>query len=107
MADRGTGLSLNELEHSWFATRSGLPANAPTSQHKRAYLISQLTFAAAEDPKRTRLLELEKRWLRALTSSTSDELSTLWRLAAAGQAGADAGFDVDENKRLYYRIVAS
>lgn len=86
--------SLSAVEHDWYATRSGLPANAPFSEHKRVFLESEL----GEGNAGLSLTELEKRFLQLDFGLTGENLADLWRQLA------DLGYVADSNKKSIDQI---
>lgn len=88
--------SLSSAEHDYFATRSGEPANAPTSQHKRAYIEKNITA-----PANSSLIELERLWLQQFIPSESTSLPALWEEMAAAQLTI-VSKDINENRFNFY-----
>jgi len=91
--------SLSALEHDWFATRSGEPANAPLTQHKYGY------FASKSIPK-SPLTQMEREWLQSVGSSTSNKPFELWLNACQAESVA-VGKSVDECKFNFYSTVTT
>lgn len=87
--------SLAAAEHDFWATRSGLPANAPMREHKRVYIKSQTGVTSHNH------IVLERAYLKFLTSSTSNELQTLWEKAVAQQS-LPVSKNINENRRQFF-----
>lgn len=102
----GTGISLSQLERSWFAQKiSGLPATTPLNDIKRKYYMSQIGGADVRY-----LSDLEVQWLRKVITTaggtpTGNYLADLWK-QAVGVNGLRVSKSMDENKQTYYRNVA-
>lgn len=96
---KGTGTNFTDVKHSWFKSKSGLPASAHITDHERAFYMSVVNL-----PKES-TSELEKRWLRTLTGVTSKELADMWREAVVG-AGLTPEPSINANREKYYRNTA-
>jgi hypothetical protein len=91
--------TLASVEHDWFAVRSDQPANAPLSQHKRAFYESAV---AASIPANTSLVELERRFLQDETGLSTNSIPDLWS-ALVGNFEIDAtGKTLDQIKFEFY-----
>ena len=94
--------SVSAAEHDWYATRSGLPSNAPLNDHKRAYYVST-TFVTGEGSKTINQMEWE--WLKTLPGPvTSNEWADMWIQAVAGQ-GLTPVVKMDQNKFIFFTSV--
>lgn len=96
--------SVSSAEHDWFATRSGLPANAPLSDHKMKYWSDKGFGSNASINKP--IGQMESEWLGSLTGVTSSHYSDQWREAVAGQ-GLTPSVSVDQNKMIFYTSVVT
>lgn len=92
--------SLRAAEHDWYATRSGIAANAPTTAHKKAYYSSK--GIAESKP----LTQAEREWLQSVGSSTSIYPFELWVRACEAQT-VTPGSTVDDCKMRFFTSVAS
>lgn len=92
--------SLNSAEHDWYATRSGLAANATTDAHKKAYYSSK--GIAESKP----LSQAEREWLQSVGSSTSNNPFELWLNACQAQT-VTPGKSINDCKMRFYTSVAS
>jgi len=88
--------SLNSAEHDWYATRSGRPANAPLSEHKRGYFTSKGITGTKP------LSQMEREWLQTLTGVTSKSLVDMWSQAVSGQTLTPSRDGMDSNKFIFY-----
>lgn len=93
--------SLSSAEHDWYATRSGMPSNAPLNEHKRAYYVSQ-GVTGLNKP----LTQMEREWLQKLTGVTSQRLPDMWLQAVAG-AGKSPSRNINQNRFIYYTQVTA
>lgn len=91
--------SLEAVEHDWFATRSGAPANAPLTQHKFAYFASK---GVAQGP----LTQMEREWLQSFNSSDSNNPFELWTAACQSQT-LTPGKSVNDCKFNFYTGVTA
>jgi hypothetical protein len=92
--------SLSSVEHDWYATRSGMSADAPLNEHKAAYYASKGFGSNASVFKPVSQMETE--WLSSLTGVNGDHNPPdQWREAVAG-AGFTATASIDENKATYF-----
>lgn len=96
--------SLNQAEHDWYATRSGLPTNAPLADHKLAYYASK-GFGSNASIARP-LSELEQQWLQSVGSSTSDKPFELWLNACQAQT-VTPGVSINDCKMRFFTSIAS
>jgi hypothetical protein len=85
--------SLSAAEHDWYATRSGAPANAPLSQHRRDYWEAKGS-------------KNEQEWLQKVGSSVSIDPYELWVAACQAQT-VTVGKSIDECKFNFFTTVAS
>lgn len=92
-------LTLSSAEHDWFATRSGEPANAPLTQHKRGYFTKKGITGTKP------LTQMEREWLQTLTGVTSKRLQDMWSEAVSGQALTPSKDGMDANKFIFYTQV--
>lgn len=88
--------SVTAVEHDFYATRSGLPANAPLSDHKAKYFSDQ-GFGGEKKP----LSQMEGEWLASQTGVTSGSLPDMWREAVSG-LGLTPEYSTDQNKRTFF-----
>lgn len=97
-----SGITLNELEYSFFATRSGLTsATATVGDHKRAYFVSKGISGGTKT-----LGQMEREWLRTVagtSGSGSNYLGDLWREACVEQS-VTVGATMNECKRNFYTL---
>jgi len=96
--------SLIGAEHDWYATRSGLPGNAPLVDHKLAYYASRGFGGNASI--RKPLSQIEQEWLAAVGSSTADTPFELWLNACQAQS-VIVGKSVNDCKMRFFTSVAS
>ncbi|MFZ5845666.1 MAG: hypothetical protein ACOY0S_04325 [Patescibacteria group bacterium] len=99
-----SGITLNELEYSWYASRASLGAGATVDDCKRAYYISK-GFGGAGKP----LSQMEREWLRSVagaSGSGSNYLGDLWREACV-QQGVPPGETMNESKRQFFTLVTA
>lgn len=97
--------TLEGAQHDWFATRSGMPTAAPTTEHMAAYFGSKGFGGNASI--RKPLSQMEEEWLNSLTGVTgTDNYSDKWLEAVAGQSITPAK-SLDQNKYLFFTGVAS
>ena|SRR3990167_4874447 len=94
-----SGKTSGELEYSWFATRTR-SANKKLNDMKREYFASKVSDATG----RTRIEELEKKWLQAVAGVISEDFSDLWGKACIAQSVPVSKF-IDQNKRSFYATV--
>lgn len=90
--------SLRGAEHDWFATQSGLPSNAPLSEHKAKYFRDQ---GYGESNPNATLNELELEWLKDIANSSSLNRGDLWRELVAA-VGLTPSVKMSENQFIYY-----
>lgn len=88
--------TLSGSEHDYFATRSGLPGNAPLTQHK-AKVFSDAGCGGVGKP----LSQMEREWLQKQASSSKINEGDLWREAVA-KVGGTPSRSTSENKFLFY-----
>jgi len=93
--------TLPGAEHDWYATRSGAPANAPLSQHKRMYYTSK--GITGNKP----LNQMEREWLQTLTGVTSKSIVDMWSQAVSGQGKTPSQDGIDSNKYIFYSQVTT
>lgn len=93
--------SLAAAEHDWYATRSGAPANAPLSQHKRMYYTSKGITGTKP------LTQMEREWLQTLTGVTAKRLPDMWSQAVSGQSLTPSRDGIDVNKFIFFTSVTS
>ena len=93
-----TGMT-SAAEHDWFATRSGLTSGT-LNEHKAKY-FSDEGFGGANVP----LSQMERTWLQAVASSTSNNEGDLWREACAAQS-IPVTQNTSENRRNFFLGVA-
>jgi hypothetical protein len=91
--------SLSSAEHDWYVTRSGITANAPLNDHKRAYFVSKGITGANK-----KLSQMEWEWLHTLTGVTADRWADMWIQAVAGQSLTPVR-KMDGNKFIFYSSV--
>jgi hypothetical protein len=96
--------TLSSAEHDWFATRSGLDANAPLADHKAKYFSDKGFGSNASIHKP--LGQMESEWLGSLTGVSSSNYADQWREAVAGQSLTPGG-SVDADKFIFYTSVAT
>ncbi len=103
----GTGISLSELERSWFSQRvSGVSSTTPLNEIKRKYYMEQIGTASLD----IRFLDdLEMQWLRkAITDGggtpVGQHMSGLWKQLVAVNS-LRVSNSLDENKQTYYRNI--
>jgi len=89
------GLSM--AEHDWFATRSGMPVNAPINEHKAAYFASKGYGSNASCFKPVSQMEAE--WLVSVGGTTK------WADALIAQSKTPT-VNENENKYLFFATVA-
>lgn len=92
--------SLSSVEHDWYATRSGVAANAPLNDHKRAYFIA--AGISDSGPKPTS--QMEKEWLQSVAGSTSLGDADLWAQVCA-KYGVIRGETVNGSKYNFFTSV--
>ena len=80
-------------EHDWFATRSGMPINAPLNEHKAAYFASKGYGSNASVQKPVN--QMEQDWLVSMGGTT------LWSDALISQSKT-AGINENENKFKFF-----
>lgn len=95
--------SLRAAEHDWFATRSGLPAHAPLSEHKRKYFADR-GFGGVGKP----ISQQEREWLTsAPTVVPPNNIYDADAWARVNQNhGVAVGRSVDESKFNFYTSVS-
>lgn len=93
--------SLASAEHDWYATRSGAPANAPLTQHKRMYYTSKGITGVKP------LTQMEREWLQTLTGVTSKSLVDMWSQAVSGQGKVPSRDGMDANKYVFFSQVTA
>lgn len=93
--------TLRGAEHDWFATRSGLAANAPLTEHKAKY-FSDKGFGGVGKP----LTQMEREWLQNMSSSSSNNDGDLWRAAVASQSKVPS-VKTSENQLIFYTQVTT
>lgn len=91
--------TLISAQHDWYATRSGMAQNAPTTEHMRAYWVSK-GITGNNKP----LSQMEREWLQTLTGVTAKRLPDMWLQAVAGQ-GKTPSVKMDQNKMIFYTQV--
>lgn len=97
--------SLSAAEHDWYATRSGLPANAPLSDHKMKY-FSDKGFGSNASIQKP-ISQMEQEWLNSLTGvDGTKNQPDQWREAVAGQ-GKTPSVSMAENKLIFYGQVTT
>lgn len=94
--------SLSAAEHDWYATRSGLPANAPLADHKLAYFASKGFGSNASI--RKPLSQLETEWLLSVSGAPSDYPFDLWLNACLAQS-VTPGKSIDDCKMRFFTTV--
>lgn len=92
--------SLTSAEHDWYATRSGLAANATTDAHKKAY------YSSKGISERKPLSEAEREWLQKVGSTTSISPFELWLRACQAQT-VGVGKTINDCKMRFFTTVAS
>jgi hypothetical protein len=85
--------SLSSAEHDWFATRSGLSANAPLNDHKAAYFASKGYGSNASIQKS--VFQMEQEWLVSLGGTTR------WADALISQSETPT-VNENENKNKFF-----
>ena len=95
---------VRQAEHDWYATRSGLPAQAPLTEHQIKYWSDKGFGGNASIHKPMGQMETE--WLGSLTGVTSEHYADQWREAVAGQ-GLTPSVSVDQNKFIFYTQVST
>ncbi len=93
--------TLSGAEHDWFATRSGLPGNAPLTEHKRRYFTSKGITGTKP------LTQMEREWLQTLTGVTGKSLPDMWSQAVSGQSKTPSRDGMDSNKFIFYTQVTT
>ncbi len=93
--------TLSGAEHDWFATQSGLPANAPLSQHK-AVVFGNAGVGGVSKP----LSQMEREWLQNFSNSNKLNEGDLWR-EAVSFIGLSPSVSTSENKFLFYTSTTS
>jgi hypothetical protein len=93
--------TLSGAEHDWFATRSGAVANAPLTEHKRAYFTKKGITGTKP------LTQMEREWLQTLTNVTSQRLPDMWSEAVSGQGKTPSKDGMDANKFIFYTQVTA
>ena len=96
--------SLASAQHDWFATRSSLSADAPTTEHMVKY-FSDKGFGSNASLSKP-LTQMENEWLGSLTGVGSSHYADQWREAVAGQ-GFTPGGSVDADKFIFYTSVVT
>ena len=91
--------SVTSVEHDFYATRSGLAANAPLNDHKAKYFSDQGFGSNASI--RKPIGQMESEWLASQTGVTSSGGPDQWREAVAG-LGIAPERSTDQNKRTFY-----
>jgi len=86
-------VSLASAEHDWYATRSGMPVNAPLNEHKVAYFISKGFGSNASVFKPVN--QMEQEWLVSLGGTTK------WADALVSQ-GEVPTINENENKTKFF-----
>lgn len=86
-------VSVDSIEHDWYATRSGEPANAPLTQHKFGYFRSKGDNG-------------EQEFLQRVGSSTSIDPYELWVAACQAQS-APVGVSINDCKFNFFNTVAA
>lgn len=94
-------ITLVAAESDWYITRSGIRQDAPLNDHKRSYWISKGIVAYGKS-----MLDIEKAWLRSVSSSTSNDYAQLWRAAVESQ-GLTPFTALNANKFSFYTSVVS
>jgi hypothetical protein len=94
----------SQAEHDWYATRSGLPTEAPLGNHKATYFGTK-GFGGNESIAKP-LTQLEDEWLTNVGGATQEGLYEKWTMACAAQS-VPVGSTIDECKRNFYTGVAS
>jgi hypothetical protein len=94
-------ITLVEAESDWFITRSGIPQDAPLNEHKRMYWRSK-----GINDSQLSVNGTEKIWLKNLSGSGSNEISTLWKDAVASQ-GYTPSNALNANKFTFYTSVTT
>jgi hypothetical protein len=85
--------SLSSVEHDWYATRSGMDANAPLNEHKAAYFASKGFGSNASVFKP--VTQMEKEWLVSLGATGT------WADALISQSETP-GVSENENKTKFF-----
>ncbi len=93
--------SLSGAEHDWYATRSGLPTNAPLTEHKRRYYTSKGITGTKP------LTQMEREWLQTLTNVTSKSHVDMWSQAVSGQGLTPSRDGMDANKFIFFTQVTT
>ena len=93
--------TLSSAEHDWFATRSGLPTQAPLTEHKRRYFTSKGITGTKP------LNQMEREWLQTLTGVTSKSIVDMWSEAVSGQSLTPSRDGMDVNKFIFYTQVTT
>jgi hypothetical protein len=88
--------SLAEAENAWYATRSGMPVNAPLNEHKAAYFASKGFGSNASCFKP--VTQMEKEWLESLGATGK------WADALISQSKTPT-VNENENKYLFFATV--
>jgi hypothetical protein len=91
-------------EHDWYATRSGLPTNAPLGDHKITYYGKKGFGSNASILKP--LTQLENEWLTKVGGATQEGFYEKWAMACQAQS-VPVGITIDECKRNFFTGVAS
>jgi hypothetical protein len=96
--------SLSGAEHDWYATRSGMPTEAPLNEHKIAYFASKGfgSNASLSIP----VTQLEEEWLHSVAGRACEGPYDLWSGACEAQS-VTVGKSVDECKFNFFTSVAS
>jgi hypothetical protein len=71
------GQRLSAVEHDWYATRSGLPTEAPLNDHKVTYYGTKGFGGNMSIAKN--VSELENEWLTNVGNSTQNWLLGIWQ----------------------------
>ena len=85
--------SLSSVEHDWFATRSGMSANAPLNEHKAAYFASKGFGSNASVFKP--VSQMEQEWLVSVGGTTK------WADALIAQSETPS-VNENENKAKFF-----
>lgn len=97
--------TLSSVEHDWFATRSGLSANAPLADHKSKYFSDKGFGGNASIHKPIGQQEAE--WLGSLTGVDGTHgYSDMWLEAVAGQ-GLTPAKSLGQNRYIFYTSVST
>jgi hypothetical protein len=94
----------SQAEHDWYATRSGLPTEAPLNDHKVTYFGTKGFGGNMSIAKNVN--ELENEWLTNVGNSTQNWPLGIWQDACQAQS-VPVGTTIDECKRNFYTSVAS